>query len=786
MEDRGKLSLEQINRVVDSLLPVLRTESEDRGILFACGQIYLAFLQGEKSELSLTLPSYNAQFRESICNYLHYIWILHTLGSKSTEILDDNLELFDYFSYLQAEPYERSTGQFALELLNKEEDYLVFEGKIRVGTDRFVPLFAKGSIENHEAEIFSGFPLFSSIAREGLFPYPVLLDLDKDSLLLLHNNMPSDTISLLLENVNSSAFDDDADRDGVLESLIEREITGSISIGYPYHSNINPIISRVMADRSRFLEVKMFTRLFYKEIPDHALVLLPYLSESTMSQLTERLLNLHEISATQHKVELFHAMGKLKEHWKSSGLNYYHYPFPSKWIMLIHKGETLEFYLSLAKADFPAVTGRLMADFEEVIRLVYDVNWLETYLYQDRNVVLLLPSLSAYPKIVQSARDFLSTRFKSVEDEQSYQCVLESGQSFILLNPFNKILIANALFNSSQNRIRLAVPDFIYFACQPFMAFYIAKYIYDPLIKGARSEFDSQHDVNLVKWKQLSAKLIALARTQMAKYIGFYIAKPEIPELPPIEDEISAQGLSNDEVRELLTNKNDRQRHKMIEIATTDGKIHHLTPNAKVLINIQGEILQITANEVISGQHFATSSGFFKQIDKQAIASKLTQISDEAKNWKKSLVEKSGKEHNLYNLLQERGLSIKPTTFESNYLDRFCNGEHLSLPRSRKDWQIVGDYLGISDIAGAWINHKGWSSQNSLRQAYEQVIKAVLDHYASEMESENTLINRVNDLIQYTTGVVEDPQLQKRDAKAVIELISACITFHEILKINRK
>lgn len=784
MEKQMMLTIATVDDLLSGWLPTAGLAPRDQRYLSECGRVYLSFLQGGRKSLSVILPHYDPELRELLCSYLQHIWILHRLHSKARAAIGPKFELFDYFAYRDADQYERTRGRFVLGFVAAEKKGVLFQGNTRVQSDRFLPLFERDSVENHEAEIYAGFPLFSAIARAGMLSYPVSIDLDRDSLLLLHNNMPSAAKSFLLDRVNTSAFDGNAERNAVLESLIDREISSTVALGYPYHINIDPVVSRVMANRSKYFSVKMFSRLFYKEIKADTLVLLPEEPEGGIGTVTAALKDLYRIYETSHGPELFHAMARLRTNWLAAGLNSYKYPFPSRWLMLIHQGEPIEFYLKQAKTDFPAVRGLLAQDFEEAIGLIYRINWLEEHLRHDRNAMLVLPAMTAYPQMGQAARRYLSPCFCSVEDTRDYGHAPLGKKVIVLLDPFNKVLIANLLFQSDKETFQLAVPDFIYFVCQPFMPFYVAKYIFEPVTQGASLEYNPEHAQTIDDWVALSGRLIAQSRNRLSNYCATYLPNPQIPEAPPAEEIMPIEGLNSEEARELLGKRKENTRILQLEITSAEGYVHHLPGHQLVLVNVQGEILQLMASETQVGQHFAPISGLFSQIDKEALAKKLSQISQKAKGWKALLWEEYNEKPSLYSTLKDRGLSVKAQTFETNYVQPSRTHETLSLPRSRKDWQIVGDYLAISDIALAWINHKGWSSQNALHQAYAQVVKAVLDYYSGAVLSESALIDQVNGLINQVADSPEDLRLQDRYAKDIIEMICGQIEFHEITVIK--
>jgi len=784
MDGLKKITLEELNSVVSRFIPLLNQHGELRSYLVSTGELYLNFLTGQHQQLSLVLPIYETNFAKQLLTYLHYLNILVKLSHKLNRPITGGIELFDYFSYQAADSYERSKGNFVLAVKNVIADRIEFDKHTTIRTDRFVPVFYEGAVDNHEASIFQAFPLFAEVAKSGLFPYPVLIDLDKDSIVILHNNMPWSNIEFLSESVNSSTFDDHGQRDLILESLIAREIGSAIAIRYPYHSNLDPIVCREMANRSKILEVTMCNRLFYQEITDDVVVMLPEIIERNLDRLGEMVLDLYQIADTHHSADLFSAMALFKDTWKDAGLNSYQYPFPSRWLMLVHQGEPLAFYLDLLGVDFPLVKGKLRKDFEKVVELVYAVNWLEEHLPHQRDGVLLLPTMNSYPQILESAREYLKPYFREVVDAQTYLSKPGSINNTILLDPFNKLLICNKLFQPETKGMRVAVPDFLFFGYQPFICYYLAKYLFDPLVKGARKYFDLNHDRHLTEWERVSSSLIAQARESVRSYAQSYLVPCEPEEIPILEEETQIQGLSKLEVTELLKKVASSGTGDFMYITTTVGKTYHLKVNAVVLVNLQGEIHQIAAGALTIGQRFALADDYLKTIDRQALSENLSRISEQARLWKQQMANSARQNKGLYAQLKELGLSIQETTFENVYLDSNDASKTLSLPRSRKDWQIVGDFLDIPDISRAWINHKGWSSVSALRSVYGKVIKVVLEYYASEVEDENALVERVNQLIFGVNDTSEDILLQNNDAREIINAVAAHITFYEITNIQ--
>lgn len=784
MENLDHISLSEINSVICTLLPALIEPSSNQVYLLEAGDLYLKFLNSTERHLSLNIPFYDESLRENLSKYLHYINIIHKLSQKDRQQPLTGMELFDYFGYHSAGNYERSKESFSLSLTAIKSDRLNFEGGTSIRNDRFIPLFSKGAIENHETSIYQAYPLFSAIARAGLFAHPIHIDLDIDSVLILNNNMPWPGITFLAEPIKSSAFDDHDDRDHLLESLIDREIGATITIRYPYHSNIDPVVSREMATRSKMFEVKLASRFFYQDIEEDDLILLPLSLRKRADTLSDTLLNLYRVEHTQHSVQLHKSLMNLRSSWLAAGLNPYQYPFPSRWLMFIHRGEPKSFWISLLKTDFPAISGNLLANFEETIMLVYELNWLGNNLTPEKEAVLLLPRMSGYPILLQSVRAYLNPHFKAVEDAQSYLSNQTNGGRVILLDPFNKVLISNILFSDEQRTLEVVVPDLIYFAYQPFIGYYLAKYIYDALTKGARVRYDLQTDQNQREWALLANLIISKCEQETKQYLNKYQPAAPPQELYLPEEDHFPHELQKEESSERLANNSTQNISNSIEIFTSNGQSQKLRPNTMALVKFQGEILQIKASALKQGQLFAASTNLIHEIDSEAIVDKLSKISSQAKNWKQALFDASKQRKNLYKDLKNMGLSVKDVTFDSGYLDKKNHPNAFSLPRSRKDWQIVGDFLSIPDIPSAWINHKGWSNLNTLRNVYTQVVKLVLEYYTDDMADHTELIERVDMLFNQTTERREDISRQKRDTEEIIAKISSDITFHEIIKIH--
>ena len=780
MEIGEILSFEHMNQIV---LETMSVTLEGRGIspeVEHVGLWYYRFRCSDWRKGTLRVPFYNSLFRDELAHYLYLLDLLFKLSSRPQEQVYDQVELFDYFSYENSGEYDRTKRDFYIPIKNGSGEILEFQQQIHLRQDRFIPLFRSGTVTGNEKSIFRAFDLLRVIAQGNWIPRPVLIDLEADFSVLISTNLVWEPVGIQLEHIRCLAFRNHDERSDLLTRVMGKGLVSSIIFRYPYHSGIDSVISKAVSRKSRSFDVSLSGRLFYDDIEDMDVVLLPNDLNDTVFD-TDVLIDLYQVVPTGHSGELYDALQLLRTYWNEHGLNIFQNPFPVKWLMFIHGQESLEFWLTSFRRDFPMVTGVLLHKANEVIALVYGVDWLGNFLKKGDDLAAVVPKMSQYPELEQSAISFLKPFYMDVSKPQEISAAM--GEQ-ILLNPFNTVLLANMLCNRSLSKARVLVPDFLYFCYQPFMLYLIAKYCYDPLLAEGRAKIDPDYPLHKANWEEFRKIILTNSKDALLSYRKKYTPEEEItPE--PIFGASLESDMEISEIAERNASRTSTITASYIKVDTTIGMNFVLTTNEPVLVRYFGQIVQMRAREVQLGFNFLPLRELSNSIDVVNLSDKLSQISERAVAWKKGLLDANNQVPNLYRSLKARGLSILEQTFNKDYMSEMVENVNFSLPRSRNDWQIVGEYLDLPDIARAWVNRKRSTNIVLLKQAYLKVIHRIFLHYQSDGQEENTLLDDLEQMINEVAAENgPDSEVKREDVLAIVDSINENLIFYEIDNIN--
>lgn len=794
MEVKGNI-LSSFDIYHNTVLDTLRSRNIncDKGdLLRFIGISYAKFLASDQQTLSLHVPFYKETFVDDLVDYLVTLDLLIKVFSKTGIVDFKGTSLYDGFSYTKDS--NRSVDHYFKPFNRQQNEALFYEDEIVVSQHRFIPMFNSNETSLPDCEsIDIAFSLFATIARMELLHEPVLINLKDDVTLFLSTALSLNGLELLTRGVNQRSIDRNGNIDEILDELATYNISRTISVKYPYYTNIDSRILREFPSAKKF-EICMKSRICYSEIDSDEVMLLKREIEGLDFRISQTVSNF-EILDSRHDSSLFEYLRGLRLSWKEANLNPYKSPFPGKWFLCIHQGEPLEFWTNSFRADFPLVIGFLLQNALKVIEQIYQINWAGNILTPDQEAIVIPPNSNSFSRVFSSFQNFLTNQFRRVfiyTDKLPYRTF--EGRRIVILDPFNKVLFANLGNVLDASTIKVICPDFIYFNYQPFAKYFIAQYQFDALIQGARIWYDPNYENSLHEWESLKKVIIKESGVELRKYEEKYLKIEEqaLSDLRPVDrvevlSDDSFSELTEPEVVEMLDNRRKPEIFGMptsIEVITADGTKYFLKPDSLILLEDHNHhIIQTTADNAIQGWHFVPISEIDKAINKTLVAEKMVAIPKSSLNWKYELFLRSRSNSRLYRTL---GLSVLETTFNNDYLSEheIVNSTDLHLPRAKMDWEIVCDYLGVREMEEVWRFHKCKDNINSLKKAYREVISYMSAKSLYGQNLEDDVLREIAQLFERHTGVHESEKERISTARSIARQITKYLALQEIVHVN--
>lgn len=794
MELKGKISdFEILHEVVLDVLRIKCLFEEDEQFLKTLGKWYMGFLESESEFLSIKFPYFSESVKVVALEYVIYLDLLIKIcNSKALETFEET-ELFDVFSYANDhDSYSRRKKEYSIPFNKTVNQSLLFGEDTIITRGKFVPIFKRGAVRSNKEAIYDAFRLFKVIAIKEVINFPVLIDVENDLSILLTRSNLLDRAKLLIRSFPSIKVSDDDERDEILDRLEGCQIKRSIIYKIPYQRNIDAIIANEIKDRGKQIEIDLRVRFCYDEISKQDLTLLP--SELFEEVDVEKKITLpeYQVIDTKHDKSLYYNLSELQMLWKLANYNVYTTPFPAKWFMCINPHKRVDFWVNQFRKDYPIVNGRILEVINSVIEEIHKLDWISNYLISDKDTICFIPMSNSHTKVLDALEDFLLTKYRHV---QPFRTPLFSSGSkprqVIILDPFNKAALSN-ISESDAIDVKVIVPDFLYFFYQPYIKYFIAKYQFDALLEGQRSIIDKDFLSNKLIWEKTKPVLLNELKQQVRSYKRRYSDDLEADRSLE-EDDIESNDTSNiekneDEVFESIIAKeiNKRNVKGSIKVTVDNGRQYTFTMRSQVLLEENGYLVKTIAGLLNQGSRFLPIAEITKMVDRSYFAEKLASMSENAKNWKLLLYDLFESDPNVYSTMKKKGLSVAEQTFYSNYIDieEVIQEDKISLPRSKRDWEIVCQQLSISEVDESWRCHKCKGDINRLKKAYSGIIQYLSEsgNYGSNLDEE--VIDKVASIFEDVTGIEEVEPERSIEAKSIIRMIIGQLELMEVSHIK--
>ena len=784
----------------DTLNDIVLETLESKGINpFNCfilkelGKWYYKFVFSQSDQFHLIVPYYQKEFNKPLLEYLFYLdLLLKLIVSKNEQKLED-FALFDIMSYRSSDKYNRRDKEFKLKFLNANKRILSFEKNVTIVSDRFLPLFPADQVDSYKDEIFDAFFLFAIIAKRNLINQAFSIDFKKNLTLLITDSNSFEDSKLLFKHLQTSEFrNNDDQRDQILDSFESLDVKNNINYKYPYHVNIGSTIIKEFTDRSRQFNLELQHRFCYSEISENELVLIPNELNPMAKTVLPDFLSLFLTIETSVANDFNLVFREFKVDWKQGQFNNFTSPFPIRWFMLIHSGEPLSFWNTLFINDYPNINGGLLREALLLIQIIYEINWVDKYLPADSSVFLLIPRANLSTEIINSFKDHIVGRYKNVGYIDDDLSEIPGQSSIWILDPFNILFFLNSLSRLSTFNVKVIIPDFIYFGYNPYIKYYIAKYHYTALIEGARKRVDPDYKKNLEDWQKLRNKILSDIKKDVNEYHAKFTISGETIEFEINDEDTSIRELEllESEIIQFASVKEEcllqNTSIKDLLITLVDGSKIVLKNTSPVLLEENGCIIRTVASMLSVGSRFIPIVEIVKSINVNLFADKMTAISQKAKRWRYEMYLLKEREPNLFSIMNNQGLSVSIGTFNNDYVNKRMEQDDFQLPRSKTDWKLVCEKIGITDMLATWMAHKSRSDINTLKKAYSDIINFLILKESFGMNVTDSILKHISNILSTLPNAELDENEMEINTRLVIAEINRRIKLSQVKYIKEQ
>ncbi|EAQ42523.1 hypothetical protein [Polaribacter sp. MED152] len=748
---------------------------KDNGKLRTIGFWYFNFLKSDSDKLRLHLPYYSKEFSLTAFNYVRAFTIIFNLV-KNQKLSDfEGTCLFDIFNYSKDKRVEELTLEF-----QKQKDNLVLWQKDTITKlDTFLPVFKKEEIKDYckASVIKNTFKLFKSIRKSNIIDFPIHIEIKEK--ILIFNNLDNVSSQLISENI--LLFDNKLDDDSAIEledQLISKKLNNSLFIKYPYSKKPHPYLTDVAEKKFNLIFNNRFA--YNNENLENNLILLQD-DNSLKTNLN------YEIITTNHTKKLYDLFKSFKDQWVQLELNKFTTPFPKYWLLFLNPSLTKEQWLVQFKKDFPAVAEKpIIKIIEEIIEEVIELNWIEKILTNSTKISF--PELKSNRKkrlefVFNNFKNYVQSLNSNVEfinsiDYDNLECI-------IVVDSFNVIDLVNKSQNKPNKKINVAIPDFLYFGYQPWIKLHLFNYQFSPLLNNVREQFDDNYDANKDELEKIKTDLITKIRSDFKNYRRKYIEDENLED-ENLEDEnadVEDLEFTNDEEIETFNNDVDIDDELVI---INDNLM--IPSNEKVLLQ-RDSLLYVKARALKIGDRIIRDSDITGLFQSNDFYDKLVNIPQDVLSYQKQLFTKK----NIYKILKNKGISYQyQNYFDKNYAVELVNEQTFRIPRRKKDWAVICEFLNINDSDQhlSFIAYYGRSKHNELKKVYKTIIELLIENNWIGSIENPLIIESVSKIVkQHNTifNISDSNEITEDEvSESIISTIFSQLEFTEIKTIRNE
>lgn len=764
----GKVEFEDIHNVIIDCL----NKGNDNN-LEVIGLWYYRFLNSDQEKLSLHLPFYSIEFTKLAYTYVRLFTVAFNL-LKQNKLTDfDSTCLFDIFN----KSSQTKIYDLTLNFSKQKDNFALWGEDTLTKLDTFLPVFNKDELIEFDKPktIENTFQLFKSIRNSNFINNPVLIGIEERILSFnnidVHNDQfISEKLLLLNRRLNRKEAIQ-------IKKELASDFKNCFSVKYPY--SLKPTFPLTEIGDKKF-KLVFNNRFAYNDILEEDIYLLQ--DETKLStQLS------YNIVDTSHSTVLYELFKSFKEQWVNLELNKYTTPFPKYWFLFLNNSLPKEEWLIQFKKDFPNVAEKpIIKIAENIINEVIKINWIKDEITDSTKI--LFPELKSNRK---KRLEFIYNNFKNhvntLNSKVEFISSIDSNnyENIIVLDSFNIINLVNKNQCNFKGAINVLVPDFLYFGYQPWIKYHLFNYQFTPLLIMLREELDINFSSNKKTIEELRNEIIKEIKYEFKIYKNKY--KVEIQEEPLVDlDERASEEdieFTNEEEIE-YTNSDKESNNETVLINQNLENELTISSTEKVLLQ-KDTLLYVKAGSLRISDFIVRNNDILNLFKADDLYDNLVNIPSSVLNYQTQLFAKN----NVYKTLKSRAISYQNQNyFDANYvIDEIAN-KNFRIPRRKKDWGIICDFLNIDHSAQqlAFIAYYGRSKQNELKKMYKSIIDLLLENnWIGSIEDPN-IIASVSDLVyQYNSIFKTTDTIEIREiSESVISTILDQLKFIEISTIK--
>ncbi|WP_299989313.1 hypothetical protein [uncultured Pontibacter sp.] len=682
------------------------------------------------------------------------------------------------------------------------EGLMIFGNEeIFADTNHFLPLFyikEVSALKQVDKELLRTlFKPIISLGKKLGINYPILISLRSNKGLFLTGTKRPDSEYRFITTDNRTdgiffdCINNGVEREQVQSQLKENAPATIIQLEWPYNRFDNSSYIKLLRpqDSLRLKLQRRYTLNSSSKTPKTLHFLPGELSETKDFYDHSDIGDILNIIPTGEVKTIIQLLENLKESWRELDTRVFTCPFPSKWLVLIHAGKPLEYWIKSYWDTFPTAPTSMRSELESIIEHVWRGNWIGTAIpkFQEKalnKINILLPRGNNYRSITEEFKTYLDRQLSRTEvnciDLQDLLHGKVDGIVWILNTSWN------ILFNLPKREdleLLITVPDFHYLQSLLYIKVKILKETRDNILgernkaPGVRQKLLSKEQIDDLDSLYLSEvkKAMKEAKDNAQNYrieVSEEVDDTILEKLQdPVDDRLDQEELDTHEREERFYSKRERESHYnfnapaveaderyLVKISTIRSVVS-LKIDTSIIIRHEGELINAVAGDLEVGDRFATYAQVRSSFElSDGILKSWAKHPEIINEWKQRLVSLHPQAHITYQMVEallsdDDDKMVQMQTFITQWLSPDSD---MILPRSKSHWNAVCKLLGVDTRHKnlAWISVRCAQRRqdNAWRRAKSRIIEAMIEERDLGRTKEQNTLDKITSYLDEELG----------------------------------
>lgn len=709
-----------INRVVLNSLNI--TEDTLINKLSFIGEIYFRSYHFSVSSITLKIPFFSKEYLWHFERYIKFLDHMITIYYQNKS---------DDFA-----------GCFIINFFDNDREVLRFRenrGNVsKWGDDisfcytkdnAFIPVYF--SNDDHElSHIHSNLRLYQKIREEELVKIPVGINLDIKNVYIQEKDKSLECFENgLFKNFRLISKDDVDYMNEIYDEIHGQSYSSQISVLYPYFSNVSSLFIRNDIKNIQFVFHNRFTISTLKEISDNDLIILPTELVDDNHPLVD-FSSYFSIVKTTAGNRVRELLKNILEDWENLSPNRYIYPFPKYFILLICKGESLDYWISLFVKYYPFIADRsIFSVIVDLISVIYEIDWSSSLHNKNKRINFIFHDLDTYTSRSRILREPYGT-FKQyhtkINKSTIFSLKIIGDCENYILNSFDINFLINQNIVNEIHNVKIIIPDFLYFNINPFGLYQLYNFQFISYFTKLREKLIPESEDYKSDCEFFKNEILVKSRIELKKYINSFHVEQERAdtqlndEISFLFDEVLDEVEEAEKTRIISFKKQDRSEKIIVDLV---GEIISFRPQDLVYV-FRTNFLRIKAAELLKNDMFLN----FKKVKnnmKTAFLNQLEAIPESVKYFKHDLYLRG----DSFNKLKRIGLKITGEDyFNSSYISniREFEIETFKLPR-KEDRNLICEFLNIDPALMQIAYIAKYKNNSEFKRLYSLIMDFLID-----------------------------------------------------------